>query len=90
MPEVCFCPAKTRKTLIFLRCLYVIDLVLNYGSDINERNWLQPLFYYFVLMGNVASVIAMSFFSAVFQVLDRSFLVLHFYRNVCNWIPKVI
>ena len=30
------------------------------------------------------------FFSAVFQVLDWSFFVLHFYRNVCNWIPKVI
>ena len=30
------------------------------------------------------------FFSAVFQVLDWSFLVLHFYGNVCNWIPKVI
>ena len=27
------------------------------------------------------------FFSAVFQVLDWSFLVLHFYGNVCNWIP---
>ena len=30
------------------------------------------------------------FFSAVFQVLDWSFLVLHFDGNVCNWIPKVI
>ena len=30
------------------------------------------------------------FFSAVFQVLDWSFLVLHFYGNVCNWIPKLI
>ena len=29
-------------------------------------------------------------FSAVFQVLDWSFLVLHFDGNVCNWIPKVI
>ena len=67
MPEVCFCPAKTRKTLNFLRCLYVIDLVLNYGSDINERNWLQPLFYFSVLMGNVASVIAMSFFQLCFR-----------------------
>ena len=30
------------------------------------------------------------FFSAVFQVLDWSFLVLHFDGNVCNWGPKVI
>ena len=30
------------------------------------------------------------FLSAVFQVLGWSFLVLHFYGNVCNWIPKVI
>ena len=29
-------------------------------------------------------------FSAVFQVLDWSFLELHFYGNVCNWMPKVI
>ena len=90
VPEMCFWPAKTRKSLNFLRCIYVIDLVLKYGSDINEGNWLQLLFYFIVLMGTVASVIGMSFFSAVFQVLDWSFLVLHFYGNVCNWIPKVI
>ena len=30
------------------------------------------------------------FFPAVFQVLDWSFLVLHFDGNVCNWIPNVI
>ena len=29
------------------------------------------------------------FFSAVFRVLDWSFLVLPFDGNVCNWIPKV-
>ena len=29
-------------------------------------------------------------FSAAFQVLHWSFLVLHFDENVCNWIPKVI
>ena len=51
---------------------------------------LQLLFYFIVLMGIVASVIGMSFFAAAFQILDWSFLVLHFYGNVCNWIPKVI
>ena len=64
---------RLEKTLTFLRCLHVFDLVLKYGSDINEGNWLQILFYFFVIIGIVASVIWMSFFSAVFQVLDRSF-----------------
>ena len=81
---------RLEKFLNFLRCIHVFDLVLKYGSDINEGNWLQLLFYFLVLMDIVASVIGMSFFSAVFQVLDWSFLVLHFDGNVCNWIPKVI
>ena len=81
---------RLEKTLNFLRSIHVIDLVLKDGSDINEGNWLQLLFYFIVLIGIVASVIGMSFFSAVFQVLDWSFLVLQFYGNVCNWIPKVI
>ena len=83
-------PAKIKKSLNFLRCIHVLDLVLNYGSDINERNWLHLLFCFFVLLGIVASVIGMSFFSAVFLVLNWSFLVMHFYGNVCNWIPKAI
>ena len=53
------------KTLDFLRCLHVPDLVLKYGSDINEGNWLQLLFYSIVLMGIVASVIELSFSSYV-------------------------
>ena len=68
----------------------VFDLVLKFALDINEGNWLQLLFYFIVLIGIVASVIGMSFFSAVFQVLDWSFLVLHFDGNVFNWIPEVI
>ena len=81
---------RLEKFLKFLRCIHVFHLVLKNGSDMNEGNWLQLLFYFIVLMGIVASVIGMSFFSAVFQVLDRSFLVLHFDGNVCNCIPKVI
>ena len=65
VPEMCFWPAKTRKSLNFLRCIYVIDLVIKHGSDINERNWLQLLFYFIVLMGISASVIGLSFFSYV-------------------------
>ena len=83
-------PRKLEKILNFLRCIHVIDLELKYGSDINERNWLQLLFYFIVLNSVIASVIGMSFFSAVFHVLDRSFLVLHFDGNVYSWIPGVI
>ena len=53
------------KTLNFLRFIYVIELVLKYVSVINEKHWLQILFYFIVLMGIVASVIGMSFFSCV-------------------------
>ena len=56
---------RLEKTLNFLRCIHVIDLVLKYGSDINEGNWLQLFFYFIMLMGTVASVIGMSFFSCV-------------------------
>ena len=67
VPEMCFWPAKTRKSLNFLRCIHVIDLVLKYGSDINEGNWLQLLFYFIVLMSIVASVIGMCFFQLCFR-----------------------
>ena len=62
---------RLEKTLNFLRCIHVIDLVLKYGSDINEENWLQLLFlfYFIVLMGIVASVFGMSFLG-LFQVLN--------------------
>ena len=61
---------RLEKTSNFLRCKHVFDLVLKYGSNINEGNWLQLPFCFIVLVGMVASVIGMSFFSAVFQVLD--------------------
>ena len=67
VPEMYFWPAKTSKSLNFLRCIYVIDLVLKYGSDIKEGNWLQLLFYFIVLMGIVASVIGMSSFQLCFR-----------------------
>ena len=89
VPHMCFWPANTRKKLYFLRCIHVFDLVLKCGSDIKEGNWLQLLFYLLVLMGIVTAVIGLRFFSAVFRVLDWSFL-LHFDGNVCNWIPKVM
>ena len=60
-------PRRLEKTLNFLRCIHVIDLVLKYGSDINEGNWLQLLFCFFVLIGMVASVIGMSLFQLWFR-----------------------
>ena len=53
---------KLEKTLNFLRCIHVFDVVLKYGSDINEGNWLQLLFCFIVLVDMVASVIGMTFF----------------------------
>ena len=81
---------KLEKTFNFLRCIHVFDLVLKFGSDMNEGNCLHLLFYSIVLMGIVALVVGMKFFLAVFHILDWSFLVLHFDGNVCDWIPKVI
>ena len=56
---------RLEKSLNFLRCIHVIDSVLKYGSDINEGNWLQLLFRLILLIGMVASVNGISFFSYV-------------------------
>ena len=56
---------RIEKTLNIIGCINIFDRVLKGGSDINEGNWLQLLFYFIVLMGIVASVIEMSFFSYV-------------------------
>ena len=81
---------RLERNFIFVRCIHVFDLVLKYGSDIIEGKWLQLLFYFIILTGRVTAVIGIRFFSAVFHVLDWSFLLLHFDGNVCNWIPKMI
>ena len=88
--EMWFWPAKTRKILNFLRYIHVLDLVLNYSSHKNERNWVELLFYFNVLMEKAAVILGLSFFKPVYQVLDWSFLVLQYYGNVCSWNPKVI
>ena len=56
---------RLEKTLNFSRCIHIIDLVLEYGSDINEGNWLQLLFYFLVLVGIVVSVVGLNFFGCV-------------------------
>ena len=55
------------KSLNFLRYIHVFDRVLKCGSDINEGNWLQLLFYFIVLIGIVVSVIGMSFLQLCFR-----------------------
>ena len=64
VPELCFWPDKT-KNLKFLRCIFVFLLVFVFFSDIKQRNWLQLLFYFILLIGIVDSVIGMSFFMQV-------------------------
>ena len=81
---------RLEKTLNFLRYILVIDLVLKYGSDINEENWLQRLPCFIVLIGIVVPGFGLIFFSSVFQVLDWNFIILLFDGNVCNCIPNKI
>ena len=88
VPEMCFWPAKTRKSLNFLRCIHVVDLVLKYGSDINEGNWLQLLFYFIVLMSIVASVIGMSFFFSCVSGFRLKFSCIALLRKYLQLVSK--
>ena len=72
---------RLEKTLNFLRCIHVFDLVLNYGSDINEGNWLQLPFYFFVLMGIVASVTWKSFFFSCVSAFRLKFYRIALWRK---------
>ena len=56
---------RLEETKNFLRCIPVFDRVLKCGSDINERNWLQVLFYFILLMGIVTAILGISFCSCV-------------------------
>ena len=82
---------RLEKTLNFLRCTHVIDLVLKYGSDINERNWLQ-LHFYFILFISIAApvigVIGMSFFQLClrFKIEGCSFCT--FTQTFAIWFQK--
>ena len=77
------------RNLNFLRCIHVFDLVLKFGSDIKEGNWLQLLLHFIVSIGLVDSGIGMSFLSSVSDFRCK-FSVLNFDGIVCNWISKVI
>ena len=90
VPEMCFWPAKTRKNLeIFEKQTYLWP-----GAQMWFRHKWRKLVTASLLLHCIGGYsclrYANEFFSAVFHVLDWSFLVLHFDRNVCNWIRKLI
>ena len=64
----CVCGLRRlERHLNFLICILLIDLVLKYGSDIIERNWLQLLFHFVVLMFIAAFVFGTNFFFRCFS-----------------------
>ena len=74
---LCACLKSVSGMRTFSRGILVFDMVIKYCSDINERNWLQLLFYIIVLMGKIASIIGMIFFHLCFR--------LKFSRNAVSW-----
>ena len=64
---------RLEKTLNFLRCIHVFDVVLKQALDINEGIWLQLFFHVIVLMGIVASVMGMSFIRLCFIIYIEVF-----------------
>ena len=90
VPEFCFAGLRRlEKTLNFLRCICHWP-----GAQIWFWHKWRKLVPASLLLLCIGGYICLhywnEFFSAVFEVLDWSFLVLHFWGNVCNWIPKAI
>ena len=81
---------RLEKKFNFLRCIHVFDLLLKNRSDITWRKLVTASLLLHCISGYSCLRYRNEFFSAVFQVLDWSLLVLHFDGRVCNWIPKVI
>ena len=77
VPYMCFCPAKTRKSLKFLRCIHVLDLVLKCGWH-KWRKLVTPSLLLHCIGGYSCLRYWNEFLSAVFHVLCWSFLVLQF------------
>ena len=90
VPEMCFWPAKTGKNLE----LFEMHTCPWSGAQLWFRHKWGKLVTASLLLDCIDWYSCLrywnEFFAAVFQVLDWSFLVLHFDENVCNWIPKVI
>ena len=89
VPEMCLRPAKTRENLE----LFEKHTSHWPGAQIWFRHKWRKMVTVSVLLHFIDWYGCLrywnEFFSAVFQVLDWSFLLL-FDGNVCNWIPKVI
>ena len=85
--ELSFWCAKTENIQKFQRCLYVSDLVVKCCLDIIGETWIQ-LFFILVLLNVDASFIGVGcLFPSAGKVLS---CVLQCYRNVGNWISKVV
>ena len=88
-PEMFFWPARTRKNLE----LFEMHTCHWPGAQIWFRHKGRKLDTASLLLHRIDGYSCLrywnEFFSAVFHVLDWSFL-LHFDGNVCIWIPKVI
>ena len=67
------CVSGQRRLKIFLRCIYVFDLVLKYRLHINEGFGIQLLFYFVIFMNIVSPPIRLSFFSYVGHVFALNF-----------------
>ena len=90
VPEMCFWPAKTRKILE----VFEMHTCPWPGARIWFRHKRKKLVTASLLLHCIDGYSCLRYwnelFTAVFQVLDWNFLVLHFDGNVCNWNPKVI
>ena len=90
VPEMYFWPEKTRKNLE----IFEMHTCHWPGAQIRLRHKWRKLVAASLILPCIDGYNCLrcwnELFSAVLQVLDWSFLVLHFNGNVCNWIPKVI
>ena len=88
--EICLWPVKTRKNFE----LFEMHTCLWPGAQICFRHKWKELVTASLLLHcmdwNSCFRYSNEFFPAVFQVLDWSYLVLHFDWKVCNWFPEVI
>ena len=90
-----------RASIVFLACedkkkswiFWDAYMSLTWCSNLVRHKWRKLVTGFLLLLciGGYSCLRCWNeFFSAVFQVLFWSFLVLHFDGNGCNWIPKVI
>ena len=87
--EMCFWPAKTRKNieLLEMRTCHWTGAQMRFRH--NSKKLVRPFLSHLCTDRYSCLCVRNEFSSAVFQVLDWKFLLLHFEGNVCNWIPKV-